>query len=112
MIGPSQRPLPDNNTHKRQASMPTAGFELTIPANERPQTHALDSEAIGSSMVYIDILRTGCLSLSFSVIKENLLTEWRVQQVVTLLWIWVILSFLISFILENLRLPLATDMVI
>jgi hypothetical protein len=34
--------------------MPTARFEPTIPAIERPQTHALDREAIGSSMVYVD----------------------------------------------------------
>jgi len=27
--------------------MPQAGFELAIPASERPQTHALDSAAIG-----------------------------------------------------------------
>jgi len=37
-------------THKRQKSMPPAGFEPTIPGSERPQTHALDSAvtAIGS----------------------------------------------------------------
>jgi hypothetical protein len=27
--------------------MPPAGFETTIPASERPQTHALESGAIG-----------------------------------------------------------------
>jgi hypothetical protein len=27
--------------------MPPAGFEPTIPANERPQTHALDRAATG-----------------------------------------------------------------
>jgi hypothetical protein len=27
--------------------MATAGFEITIPASERPQTHALDSAATG-----------------------------------------------------------------
>jgi hypothetical protein len=30
------------NTHKRQTSMPLEGFDPTIPASERPQTHALD----------------------------------------------------------------------
>ena len=30
-------------THKRQKSISPAGFEPTIPASERPQTHALDS---------------------------------------------------------------------
>jgi hypothetical protein len=51
--------LTTNNTHKRQTSMPPAGFEPTIPASERPQTHALDGAATG-----IDItnkqLRTLC----------------------------------------------------
>ena len=37
--------LTTHNTHKRQAFMPPAGFEPTIPASERPQTHALDSPA-------------------------------------------------------------------
>jgi hypothetical protein len=36
-----------HNTHKRQISMPPAGFETTIPASERPQTHALDRAATG-----------------------------------------------------------------
>jgi hypothetical protein len=35
------------NTHKRQTSMPRAGFETTIPASKRPQTHALDCGATG-----------------------------------------------------------------
>jgi len=39
--------LPTHNTHRRQTSMPPEGFEPTIPANERPQTHALVSTATG-----------------------------------------------------------------
>jgi hypothetical protein len=39
--------LTKNNTHKRQTSMPPTGFEPTIPASERPQTHALDRAATG-----------------------------------------------------------------
>jgi hypothetical protein len=35
------------NTHKRQASMASVGFEPAIPASERPQTHALDGVATG-----------------------------------------------------------------
>jgi hypothetical protein len=35
------------NTHRRQASMPSAGFEPAIPAIELPQTHALDSAGTG-----------------------------------------------------------------
>ena len=36
-----------HNTHKRQTSMPPAGFEPTIPASERPHTQALDRAATG-----------------------------------------------------------------
>jgi hypothetical protein len=48
-ISPSHRDLPDNkrNTHKRQTSMPPAGFEPIIPASERPQSHPLDRAATG-----------------------------------------------------------------
>jgi hypothetical protein len=35
-----------HNTYNRQTSMPPAGFEPTIPASERPQTHALDRAAV------------------------------------------------------------------
>ena len=43
-IGPMLRPLADNLQHPqaRQPAMPQAGFELTIPARDWPQTHALD----------------------------------------------------------------------
>ena len=37
--------LTTHNNHKRQSSMPPVGFELTISASERPQTHALDRAA-------------------------------------------------------------------
>ena len=37
--------LTTHNTHSRQTSMPTVGFEPTIPAGERPQTYALDRAA-------------------------------------------------------------------
>ena len=43
--------LTAHKTHKRQTSMPPAGFEPTIPASERPQTHALDLAATGISIV-------------------------------------------------------------
>ena len=39
--------LQTRNTHTRQTSMPPGGFETTIPASERPQTHALDHVATG-----------------------------------------------------------------
>jgi hypothetical protein len=37
--------LTTHNTDKRQTSMPSAGFEPTIPASERPQTHTLNRAA-------------------------------------------------------------------
>jgi hypothetical protein len=36
-----------HSTHKRQKSMPSAGFELIIPASERPQADAVDRAATG-----------------------------------------------------------------
>jgi hypothetical protein len=72
MIGPSQRFLPDNtqlsqktdihvlggirthNPGKRMtADMSSAGFELTIPASEWPQTQALDRAATGIGTVIL-----------------------------------------------------------
>jgi hypothetical protein len=42
--------------HKRQTSMPPTGFEPASPANERPQTHALDCAAteIGTTIIRPD----------------------------------------------------------
>jgi hypothetical protein len=37
----------NTHTHKRQTFKTLAGFKPAIPANERPQTHALDRAAIG-----------------------------------------------------------------
>jgi len=39
--------LTSHSTHKRQTLLPPAGFELTFPTNERPQTHALDLAITG-----------------------------------------------------------------
>jgi hypothetical protein len=55
--------LTTHNTHKRQTSIPPGGFEPTIPASERPQTHALDRAATGIGELnqvrsLISILRT------------------------------------------------------
>jgi hypothetical protein len=38
--------LTTHNTHKRQTSMPSVGFDSTVSAGERPQTYALDRAAI------------------------------------------------------------------
>ena len=39
--------LTTHNTHKRQTSMPTARFEPTIPASQRPHSHELDRAGTG-----------------------------------------------------------------
>ena len=43
--------LTTQNTHNRQTSMPSVGFEPTISAGERPRTHALNRAATGISVV-------------------------------------------------------------
>jgi len=40
-----------HNTHNRLTSKPPAGYEPTIPASERPQTHALDRAATDRQLV-------------------------------------------------------------
>jgi hypothetical protein len=45
--------LTTHSTHKRQTSLPAAGFEPTIPTSERPQTHALDRGATGTDRALI-----------------------------------------------------------
>ena len=40
--------LTTHNTHNRQTSMPSVGFEPTISSGERPQTYALDRAATGT----------------------------------------------------------------
>ena len=48
-----------HTTHNRQTSVPSAGFEPTVPANERPQTHVLDCAATGIGlavrMLYLNV---------------------------------------------------------
>ena len=48
VISPSQRPLPDNTQHSQQTSTPPLGFEPTISAGERPQTHVLHRAVTGT----------------------------------------------------------------
>jgi hypothetical protein len=47
VIGPSQRPLPNNKQSQETIFKHPAGFEPAIPASYGPQTHALDSAAKG-----------------------------------------------------------------
>jgi hypothetical protein len=41
--------------HKRQTSMPSAGFEPAIPATKRSQTYALDRAANGIGIFHLDL---------------------------------------------------------
>jgi hypothetical protein len=43
--------LTTQDNHTRQISMLLAGFEPAIPANEQPQTHALDRVATGTGTI-------------------------------------------------------------
>ena len=43
--GSARRTYNAHDIHKRQTSMPAAGFEPAIPARERPQTYDLDRAA-------------------------------------------------------------------
>ena len=47
--------LEEWSAHNRQASMPLAGLEPTIPASERPQTYALDRAATDISQTVYPI---------------------------------------------------------
>jgi len=46
--------LTTHNTHNRQTSISPVGFEPTISAGERPQTHALDRAATGTGTLPSD----------------------------------------------------------
>jgi len=39
--------------HEKQTSMPQTRFKPTIPASERPQTHAIDQTATGIDIVQV-----------------------------------------------------------
>ena len=44
--------LTTHNTHKKQTSMSSEGFEPTVPASQRSQTHALDRMATGTGKLH------------------------------------------------------------
>jgi hypothetical protein len=61
--------LTAHNTHKRQTSVPTLGFEPTISASEWSQTYTLDLAATGTSSptsVHKLIHQTICLTVETS----------------------------------------------
>ena len=41
--------LPDNTQNSQEISIPPAGFEPSVPARERPQTHGLNRKSLGSA---------------------------------------------------------------
>ena len=45
--------LTTHNTHKKQTSMLSAGFEPTVPASQRSQTHALDRAATATGKLHL-----------------------------------------------------------
>jgi len=53
--------------------MPPAGFETTIPANERPQTHALDRAGIGIDIV--TIVNRSLNSINYAFFLATFTTE-------------------------------------
>jgi aspartate oxidase len=57
--------LTTHNSNKRQTSTAQAGFESTVSAGERPQTHALDRAAtgLGNDFTYINQIQNPELDL-------------------------------------------------
>ena len=49
-----------HNTHNRQTSMPSVGFEPTISAGERPQSYALGRAATGTGNYVLYLLYISC----------------------------------------------------
>jgi len=59
--------LTTHNTYERHTSMPQARFEPTIPASERPQTHALvraDTETCYLFLVLLKVILSNGISNS------------------------------------------------
>ena len=80
--------LTTHNTHKRQASMPPAGFAPVIPASNRPQTHALDRAAteIGKCNTYLVLKQVVQIHIITTCFKTQLILKipwifWTAQPV-------------------------------
>jgi hypothetical protein len=82
LLWTSEQPIAEtsiwqHNTHSRQTSIVLAGFDPTVPANERPKTHALDRTAIGIgslSFVLLKLKRSPFLSCALRCFKVTLIT--------------------------------------
>jgi len=74
-----------HNTHKRQTSMPPAGFEHPVPATERPQIHALDSAVTGTGVLH-HIIHMKCKSGFITFLKCGLQYK-RVPRLEAQFWL-------------------------
>jgi hypothetical protein len=65
--------LTTHNIHERQTSMPLAGFEPTVPASERPQTHSLDhaNTGIASTLLLESIRNYSPPNLRCPILAKN-----------------------------------------
>jgi len=86
VISPSQRPLPDNTKHSQQTDIhaPPVGFEPTISASERHQTHTLDRTVTGTGDVFSKesnscLFVVTCSPTLFQVPEVQLLGPWSVS---------------------------------
>jgi hypothetical protein len=63
--------LTTHNTHKRQTSMPLAGFEPTISASERPQFHTFRSRDHWDRLAHVTgfVMIQLLINLSFCTIR-------------------------------------------
>ena len=93
--------LPTHNTHKRQTSMPQAGFEPTIPGSERPQTHALHRAptGIGTGFVY-----GGQSGLFVKLAPHLLIPRLRISGAVPLIRLYVFMAWTGTTLLFSLHL--------
>jgi hypothetical protein len=68
--------LTTHNSHNSQTSMSPEGFEPTISADERPQTHAVDRAATGISIQY----KNSCNIYKISEVEIMSINKARTNQ--------------------------------
>jgi hypothetical protein len=91
VISSSQRPLLENtNTHDRQTSIPSVGFEPTISAGERSQNYALDRAVTG---IGSNILRHA----NCAIVVQNALITVK-NELGSMYKDWVVAQFKIPFL--------------
>jgi len=76
-ISPAQRSLPDNTQHSKQTSLSPAGFEPSIPASERPQTHISDRADNGMTPHEYTLTKFHNFRRCVSLIVRNLMKLMR-----------------------------------